>query len=162
MWEVIRELVREGSTLLLTTQYLDEADTLADRIAVIDSGTIIAEGTGDELKDQVGGQVVTVTLRDAGDRQRAIDALAPVGCEQPHDDPEPNRLSLPVHRDGVGLVADAARALGDADIEVLDLALRRPTLDDVFLELTGHHATDATDTATGDRHPTDATAGASP
>lgn len=140
MWEVIRELVQEGSTLLLTTQYLDEADTLADRIAVMDQGTIIAEGTGDELKDQVGGQVVSIRLRDADDRSRAIDALRTVVGEEPNVDGQPDHVSLAVHGDGVGLVAEAAAALEAEDVDVLDLALRRPTLDDVFLELTGRRA----------------------
>ncbi|MBW3560887.1 MAG: ATP-binding cassette domain-containing protein [Actinobacteria bacterium] len=149
MWEVIRDLVREGTTLLLTTQYLDEADTLADRIAVIDSGVIIANGTGDELKDQVGGQVVVVRLRDPTQRADAVVALRDVGCEDPHggggDGRRSDELALPVHRDGVGLVVDAARALERSGIDVLDLALRRPTLDDVFLELTGHRAVDRAD-----------------
>ncbi|MDP9022598.1 MAG: ATP-binding cassette domain-containing protein [Actinomycetota bacterium] len=139
MWQVIRDLVGDGVTLLLTTQNLEEADELADRIVVMDRGRIIAEGTGDELKDHVGGQVVLVRLQHPSDRDRAVRALAPVGCEPRHER-RADVLVLPVHHDGVGLVADVARALHDADIAVLDLALRRPTLDDVFLELTGRRA----------------------
>ncbi|MBW3578194.1 MAG: ATP-binding cassette domain-containing protein [Actinobacteria bacterium] len=139
MWQVIRDLVGEGVTLLLTTQNLEEADELADRIVVMDRGRIIAEGTGDELKDDVGGQVVFVRLQHPSDRDRAVRALTAVGCEPRHER-HADALSLPVRHDGVGLVADVAHALQNAEIAVLDLALRRPTLDDVFLELTGRRA----------------------
>ena len=133
IWEVIRELVADGTTLLLTTQYLEEADQLADRIAVIDDGRIIADGSGDDLKDTVGGQVVDVVLLDAEDRSRALAAVP--GAEALT---EPRRLRVPVTNGSplgaVGAVADTLRGMG---IEVHDLGLRRPTLDDVFLELTG-------------------------
>lgn len=136
MWEIIRDLVEEGSTLLLTTQYLEEADELADRIAVIDHGRIIARGTADELKDQIGGRVVMVQLRHEDDRQRAIRALAEIGCGDPYEARQ-RRLTLPAYDGGVELVEQAAKALRTAGVEALDLGLRRPTLDDVFLELTG-------------------------
>jgi ABC transporter DrrB family efflux protein len=138
VWSAIRDLVREGTTVLLTTQYLEEADQLADRIAVIDHGRVIAEGTGDELKDRVGGQVLEVRLVGAGDRERARTALNAVGCGDPQPSERADELTLPVSRDGVGLLTDAAAALRREGIAVSDLGLRRPTLDDVFLELTGN------------------------
>ena len=138
VWSAIRDLVREGTTVLLTTQYLEEADQLADRIAVIDHGRVIAEGTGNELKDRVGGQVLEVKLAAAGDRERARKALTAVGCGDPQPSERGDELTLPVSRDGVELLTDAAAALRQERIAVSDLALRRPTLDDVFLELTGN------------------------
>jgi ABC transporter DrrB family efflux protein len=138
VWNAIRDLVREGTTVLLTTQYLEEADQLADRIAVIDHGRVIAEGTGNELKDRVGGQVLEVKLGGAGDRERARAALAAVGCGDPQPSERADELTLPVSRDGVELLVDAAAALRREGIPVTDLGLRRPTLDDVFLELTGN------------------------
>src|SRR3954449_789171 len=95
IWMVMRELVREGTTLLLTTQYLEEADELADRIAVIDHGVVIAEGTGSELKDRVGGQLLEVELADVADRERACKALAAVGCRAPEQNERPDRARLP-------------------------------------------------------------------
>jgi ABC transporter DrrB family efflux protein len=138
VWSAIRDLVREGTTVLLTTQYLDEADQLADRIAVIDHGRLIAEGTGNELKDRVGGQVLEVKLAGAGDRERARTALASVGCGDPQPSERADELTLPVSRDGLELLTDAAAVLRRQGIAVSDLGLRRPTLDDVFLELTGN------------------------
>ncbi len=138
VWSAIRNLVREGTTVLLTTQYLEEADQLADRIAVIDHGRVIAEGTGNELKDRVGGQVLEVKLADAGERERARGALAAVGCGDPQPSERADELTLPVSRDGVELLIDAAAALRREGIAVSDISLRRPTLDDVFLELTGN------------------------
>jgi ABC-2 type transport system ATP-binding protein len=137
IWEVLRELVREGTTLLLTTQYLEEADQLANRIAVIDHGRVIAEGTGDELKDSIGGQMIEVRLASADDRPRAIEALASLGCGDPQPSEAARELTLPAPEAGVAMIAAAARALQEYDIPVSDLALRRPTLDDVFLTLTG-------------------------
>jgi daunorubicin resistance ABC transporter ATP-binding subunit len=139
MWAVIHDLVAEGMTLFLTTQYLEEAEELAHRIAVIDGGRIIAEGTSDELKDGIGGQVVVVRLASEQDRNRAVGALEGVGIDTPHEG-RGTTLSVPAHDDGVGLVAETAAALKRAGIGVLDLGLRRPTLDDVFLELTGRPA----------------------
>jgi len=137
IWAIVRELRREGTTLLLTTQYLEEADQLADRIAVIDRGQVIAEGTGNELKDRVGGQILEVELSSAGQRDRAQAVLAGVGCGEPEPDERPDRLTLPAPRNGLQLVEEAAAGLRQAQIGVSDIGLRRPTLDDVFLQLTG-------------------------
>jgi ABC transporter DrrB family efflux protein len=137
IWAIVRELRREGTTLLLTTQYLEEADQLADRIAVIDRGKVIAEGTGNELKDRVGGQILEVELASAGQRDRAQALLAGVGCGEPEPDERPDRLTLPAPRNGLQLVEEAAAGLRRAQIGVTDIGLRRPTLDDVFLQLTG-------------------------
>jgi ABC-2 type transport system ATP-binding protein len=137
IWAIVRELRREGTTILLTTQYLEEADQLADRIAVIDRGKVIAEGTGNELKDRVGGQILEVELSSAGQRDRAQALLAGVGCGEPQPDERPDRLTLPAPRDGLQLVEEAAAGLRRAQIGVSDIGLRRPTLDDVFLQLTG-------------------------
>ena len=137
IWAIVRELQRGGTTLLLTTQYLEEADQLADRIAVIDRGKVIAEGTGNELKDRVGGQILEVELSSAGQRDRAQAVLAGVGCGDPQPDERPDRLTLPAPRNGLQLVEEAAAGLRQAHIGVSDIGLRRPTLDDVFLQLTG-------------------------
>jgi ABC-2 type transport system ATP-binding protein len=137
IWAIVRELRRGGTTLLLTTQYLEEADQLADRIAVIDRGKVIAEGTGNELKDRVGGQILEVELSNAGQRDRAQAVLAGVGCGEPQPDERPDRLTLPAPRYGLQLVEEAAAGLREAQIGVSDIGLRRPTLDDVFLQLTG-------------------------
>src|SRR5438309_745494 len=167
IWTTVRELVREGTTLLLTTQYLEEADQLADRIAVIDHGRVIAQGTGNELKDQVGGQILEVELASAAERDRARAVLAGVGCGDPEPSERPDRLTLPAPRDGLELIEEAAAELRRARIEVSDLGLRRPTLDDVFLQLTGsppsedgagspsvaaERATDAVEQKTAARH----------
>ena len=137
IWAIVRELRREGTTLLLTTQYLEEADQLADRIAVIDRGKVIAEGTGNELKDRVGGQILEVELASAEQRDQAQAVLAGVGCGEPQPGERPDRLTLPAPRNGLELVEEAAAGLRRAQIGVSDIGLRRPTLDDVFLQLTG-------------------------
>jgi ABC-2 type transport system ATP-binding protein len=137
MWDVIRDQVREGTTLLLTTQYLEEADALADSIAVVDHGRIIARGTADELKAQVGGERIEVVVRQAADLRRAVATLAPDGgstCDR-----HTRRVTVAARGGAQGLV-DVVRRLGEAGIEVDDVGLRRPTLDDVFLSLTGHAA----------------------
>jgi ABC transporter DrrB family efflux protein len=137
IWEIVRDLRRDGTTILLTTQYLEEADQLADEIAVIDHGRVIAQGTGSELKDRVGGQILEVELTDVLQRDAAEAALLRVGCGTPEKDERPNRLTLPAPRDGLVLVEEAAAELRRAGIGVSDMGLRRPTLDDVFLQLTG-------------------------
>src|SRR5256885_3741561 len=142
IWTIVRELVREGTTLLLTTQYLEEADELADRIAVIDHGRVIAEGTGNELKERIGGQILEVELASAASRDQAQAVLRGVGCGEPEPEERADRLTLPAPRDGLELVEDAAAALRHAGIDVSNLGLRGPTLDDVFLQLTGAPASE--------------------
>jgi ABC-2 type transport system ATP-binding protein len=137
LWETIEGRVAEGTTVLLTTQYLDEADRLADRISVIDHGVVIAEGSSDELKDQVGGESLEVTLERPDQAERAIAALAPLASGEPRR--EDGIVRIPVAQ-RKGAVADAVRRLNEAGVGIDDISMRRPTLDDVFLELTGHAA----------------------
>jgi ABC-2 type transport system ATP-binding protein len=144
VWEAIRGLVRGGTTVLLTTQHLDEADQLADRISVVDTGRVIAEGTPDELKSRIGGDRVDVVVRDASKLAAAAAILARSARAEATLDEEGRRASAPV-RDRVGALTEGLRGLEAAAIEVEDVALRRPTLDDVFLELTGHRAEQAAD-----------------
>ena len=137
LWETIEDLVADGTTVLLTTQYLDEADRLAHRIAVVDGGKVIAEGTGDQLKDRVGGERVEVTLSDGRDAADAVAALEGMAAEAPQVEGSVLRLTVHSRR---GAVMEAARRLDGTGVAVEDIALRRPTLDDVFLSLTGHRA----------------------
>src|SRR6516164_5562793 len=156
IWSVVRELVRGGTTLLLTTQYLEEADQLADQIAVIDHGRVIAQGTGSELKDRVGGQILEVELVSAGQRDSARAALSGIGCGEPEPGERLAQLTLPAPRDGLEMIEGAASALRKAGIAVSDLGLRRPTLDDVFQQLTGAPPSEngaGADVATGDGQP---------
>jgi ABC-2 type transport system ATP-binding protein len=140
LWETIEDRVAGGTTVLLTTQYLDEADRLADSIAVIDHGEVIAEGTSDELKDRVGGEKLEVTLEDSDQRRLAIDTLTPIsGEEAPTCDGPIVRMPM---RHASGGIAEAVRRLDSAGVGIADIAVRRPTLDDVFLVLTGHAAED--------------------
>ena len=137
LWETIEGRVAEGTTVLLTTQYLDEADALADRISVIDRGRVIAAGSSDELKDQVGGERLDVTLESEADVEKATAALEPIAAERPTM--VDGVLRMPV-RQRKGAIADAVRRLNEAGVGIDDVAMRRPTLDDVFLALTGHAA----------------------
>ena len=134
LWETIEGRVAQGTTVLLTTQYLDEADRLADRIAVIDRGRVIAEGSSDQLKDQVGGERIDVTLEAGIDAAAAIAALAPMSAEQPAM--SNGALCVPLRR-RQGAIAEAVRRLDEAGVGIDDVTLHRPTLDDVFLNLTG-------------------------
>jgi ABC-2 type transport system ATP-binding protein len=140
VWDFIRELKDEGTTLLLTTQYLEEADQLADRIAVIDVGSVIALGTADELKDQIGGEVVELHVKDRADLARVVEALAGVGAGTAGVDEEDARVRIPVGSDGPVALLETVRRLDDTGIGLADIALHRPSLDDVFLSLTGHAA----------------------
>ncbi|MGH2533269.1 MAG: ATP-binding cassette domain-containing protein [Thermomicrobiales bacterium] len=137
MWEIIRELVAGGTTLLLTTQYLDEADNLADRIAVIDHGRVIAAGTSAELKDRVGGERLELRIVGGGDLAATVRVLKPHGDGEMHVDPKERSIILPL-TNGARRLPAIVRDLDDAGVVLEDLGLRRPTLDDVFLSLTGH------------------------
>jgi ABC-2 type transport system ATP-binding protein len=139
MWDTIRELVREGATLLLTTQYLEEADALADEIAIIDSGKVIAQGTADELKAQVGGERVELVLADRSEIPKAVAALASLATAEPVVDEDTHMVTVQV-AGGTRALADVVRELDTVGVEAQDLAFRRPTLDEVFLSLTGHVA----------------------
>jgi ABC-2 type transport system ATP-binding protein len=139
MWDTIRELVREGATLLLTTQYLEEADALADEIAIIDSGKVIAQGTANELKAQVGGERVELVLADRSEVPKAVAALTSLATAEPVVDEDTHMVTVQVEG-GTRALADVVRELDTVGVEAQDLAFRRPTLDEVFLSLTGHVA----------------------
>jgi daunorubicin resistance ABC transporter ATP-binding subunit len=158
LWQLLGELTAQGTSLLLTTQYMEEADRLADAIVVIDKGRVVARGTADELKARVGGDRLELHAGQDTDPRDLAGALAGLGSGPPTVDDATGRVVLPVE-DGPALLAEVARRLAASGLRVADLALRRPTLDDVFLALTGHpgsgttHADDAQrDAPAEDRH----------
>ncbi|RYE80430.1 MAG: daunorubicin ABC transporter ATP-binding protein, partial [Myxococcales bacterium] len=139
LWAVLRELVADGTTLLLTTQYLEEADQLADNIVVIDRGHVIAEGTPLQLKDQSGAAALVVTVSRPDELQRAIDLMRPL-VREVHVDEGARQLTAPA--EGLNQMTTLAGVFADSSIELDDIGLKRPSLDDVFLHLTGHRAED--------------------
>jgi ABC-2 type transport system ATP-binding protein len=155
LWKFIEDLVREGTTVLMTTQYLEEADRLADRIAVIDRGRMIATGSPDELKQRVAGDVLEVRVAGFGDLDRIVGLLSGLGSAPPVADAHGQRVTLPTN-DRVATLLAAARRIDESRIEVEDLSLRRPSLDDVFLTLTSTRAAElpATPAARPPAHPT--------
>ena len=144
LWDAIRDLVAAGTDVLLTTQYLDEADHLANRIAIIDQGRVIAEGTPDELKSKAGDDVIQVHAAHLADLDRVIEVLAPMGTGDPRVDRPTRSVAIPVDK-GSARLLEAVRAFDAAGLEVSDIGLRRATLDEVFLSLTGRTAEAAPD-----------------
>jgi ABC-2 type transport system ATP-binding protein len=136
LWEAIRDLVAQGTDVLLTTQYLDEADQLASQVAIIDHGRVIAHGTPAELKALAGSDMIEVRAHRAADLPALARVIAPIGSDQPRIDAGTSRVTVPV-AGGPSAVTAAVQALGGLDIDVDDIGLRRPTLDEVFLKLTG-------------------------
>jgi ABC-2 type transport system ATP-binding protein len=145
MWEVIASLVAGGTTLLLTTQYLEEADRLADAIVVIDHGQVIARGTASQLKSQIGGERIELTVVDRSQLEQARSVLVDLASGEPRVDRSARTLVLPV-TGGAGALAEALRRLADAGVDLEDVGLRRPTLDEVFLTLTGHASEETEET----------------
>lgn len=151
LWDVIRELLHEGTTILLTTQYLEEADRLADQIAVVDVGRVIARGTPDELKARVGGEVLALRVSDRSQVPAAAGAVLGLGPGGGKVDNNTGEITIPVGPEGPRLLTEAVRRLDAEGIEIADIGLRRPTLDDVFLALTGHAAEEAPSAPPGAR-----------
>jgi ABC-2 type transport system ATP-binding protein len=137
LWQLIEELVAEGTTVLLTTQYMEEAEHLANGIVVLDSGRVVAEGTSDELKDHLGGNVLEVRVTNRADLERAASLVADLGSTPPRLDPDLNRVSISI-KGGPRVLIAAGRVLDDSGVALDDLGIRRPSLDDVFLAFTGH------------------------
>ncbi|MEU1361270.1 ATP-binding cassette domain-containing protein [Micromonospora zamorensis] len=146
VWESVRELVRTGTTVLLTTQHLDEADQLADRISVVEAGRVIAEGTPDDLKTQLGGDRIEVVVAAPTDLATAVAQVRRVADCEPTVDVDRRMVSVRVGHQA-GALVDVLRALDAVNVPVADVALRRPTLDDVFLHLTGHRTRSAEEVA---------------
>ncbi|WP_042376641.1 daunorubicin resistance protein DrrA family ABC transporter ATP-binding protein [Streptacidiphilus melanogenes] len=144
LWVVIEQLVAAGTTLLLTTQYLEEADRLAHDIAVVDRGRVIARGTADQLKAQIGGERVEVVVTDSAALPLAVEALTPYAIGEPTVEPHTRKITVPV-TGGARVLADVIRELDAREVLIHDIGLRRPTLDDVFLSLTGHVTESETD-----------------
>ena len=138
LWAVIRDLVRDGTSLLLTTQYLEEADKLADWIAVIDHGQIIAQGSSADLKAKIGGDVLEIFLDDPAKLFSAAKAILPFGTDKPQIDRDAVKIVLPIAKATV--ITEVVRTLDSKGVKIMDIAIHRPTLDDVFLKLTGHEA----------------------
>ncbi|ADD41536.1 daunorubicin resistance protein DrrA family ABC transporter ATP-binding protein [Stackebrandtia nassauensis] len=147
MWDVINELVAEGTTLLLTTQYLEEADELAEDIIVIDHGKAIAHGTPDQLKRQIGGERLEITLHSKADASAVVQTVDALGMSGYTVDDETHKISIPV-TDGTEALFEAVRRLDEASVKPADIGIHRPTLDDVFMRLTGHAAEESEDEET--------------
>ncbi|CUU59512.1 ABC-2 type transport system ATP-binding protein [Parafrankia irregularis] len=147
MWRVIADLVREGTTVLLTTQYLEEADQLADRVSVIDGGRVIAEGTSDDLKRQIGGDRLEITIAPGDDLDAATAVLSRLGTGPAGVAAEERRVTVPVA--GAAVLAEAVRSLDEIGATIVDVGLHRPSLDDVFMALTGHGAAGGADGSDG-------------
>jgi len=145
VWEFVRELQADGTTILLTTQYLEEADKLADRITVIDIGKVIAEGTADELKDRIGGEVLELHVEDSAQTTAAAEALQGLGTGESHVDADEGMIRVPVGTEGAAALRESTRRLDERGIVLSGFAVHRPTLDDVFMALTGHWAEDEAD-----------------
>jgi len=152
LWQFIEELVGEGTTVLLTTQYMEEAEHLAQAIVVLDAGRVAARGTADELKDQLGGNVLEVQVTKRADLEKAASLIAALGTAPVRLEPALNRITLPV-KGGARVLIAAGRALDDAGVELEDLGIRRPSLDDVFLAITGHPAAVGGDAAQAPHSP---------
>jgi ABC-2 type transport system ATP-binding protein len=148
LWDAVRSLVADGTTVLLTTQHMEEADQLADQISIVDAGRVVAEGTPDELKSKTGGDRIEVVVHDGRQLDAAAEILRRTCAVEPDRDPDTRQLSAPV-RDRVATLTEVVQALHHVQVAVEDVSLRRPTLDEAFLHLTGHPATEEA------RHDTD-------